>query len=225
MNFDSLKEQLADQARELWGKIEESSAYITLKERYDGLSPRLQQMIVGGAVALLILFVLSFPYSYVSDAQANLGDFENNRQLTENLLEASRSLHETPPLPPGMDTDMLKAQVKRVASQARLLPEQIGEMSPLSGKITSLAPAIIDQNGISVRLKTLNLRQVVDVSHMLQTITSGIKVIGMDVTQSAAKGNYFDVVYKLVSFSVKAAAQPKSAPSRGRFHPPSRGGK
>ena len=63
MDFSSLKEQLKDQFKELWDRIQESSLYIELKEKFELLPSRIQKVIVVGASLVLALFLFSFPYS------------------------------------------------------------------------------------------------------------------------------------------------------------------
>jgi hypothetical protein len=68
--------------------------------------------------------------------------------------------------------------------------------------VTSLVPDAVKQAGVSLLLKKLNLRQVVEISHRLQTLSPGVKLMGLDVRENLGASHYFDAVFKLASFSV-----------------------
>lgn len=208
MNFDSLKDQLRDQWNELLGKIQENSTYQTLKEKFDGLSLNAQRGILIGVAVLAVLFVLSFPYAYISSANENLATFEENRGLIRELFAASRLKNERSPLPAGLSFDVLKTQASSILTESRLMPEQIGDIQLLPGKPAGdLAPAVVEQTGASIALKNLTVRQVVEIGHKLQSLSQGVRIMSLDVVRSAKRTHYYDVVYKVVSFSLPSAEE------------------
>ena len=54
--FEDIKEKMKGEAQQLWGKIQESSAYNQLKDRFQNLSPAAQKVIL--ALTALVLFLV-----------------------------------------------------------------------------------------------------------------------------------------------------------------------
>lgn len=237
MNFESLKEQLRDQWAELWGKIQENSTFQTAKERFEALSLNTQRLIIVGTAVLAVLFILSFPYAYVSTSDESMLSFEENRSLIRDLLQASRTMREPSPLPAAMGVEGLRNSLQSIITESRLVPEQIVGIEPAKAKPAgSLAPGVVQQDGLVVTLKTLNLKQIVDLGHRFQALNSGVKVMSIDVVRSAGQTHYYDVVYKVVTFSLPnlmenlEADQPRGGKggafgNRGGRPPPKRAGR
>lgn len=211
--MNALLEKLRDQARDAWTRIQETSLFMSLREKYEGLSVRVQKAIILAGSLLAVLFLLSFPYGYISTSQTSLSSFEENRELIRGLLKASGSLKEPSPLPPEISSEDLSALITRSLEEFHLVPEQVGGVQPVSEKVTNLVPDQVKQTGVSVSLKKLNIKQIVEISHRLQTLNPGTKVIGMDIKANATS-HYFDVVYKIASFSIPTVSVPE-APGRG----------
>lgn len=207
----ALLEKLRDQARELWGRVQETSLYMTLREKYESLSIRTQKAILFIGLIGTLLFLLSFPYSYISSSQNSLSSFEENRSLIRGLLKASTTLREPSPLPPEIPADELGTLITRALEEFNLVPEQMGGVQPINEKVTNLVPEQVKQTGVSLTLKKLNVKQIVEISHRLQTLNPGTKVIDMDVRENATS-HYFDVTYKIASFSVPTAGPEKGGP-------------
>lgn len=224
MAFENLRDQLKEQWAELSGKIQESTAFNNLREQFESQTPPVQRAIVAGASVVAVLFLLSFPYGYWSTSTENMAFFEENRELIQGLLRASRSAKAPSPLPPPMDTGTLRGRVEAILRTNRLLPDQIGDMTDLpSPAVKDLVPAAVVQNGLAVQVKKLNLNQIISLSTQMQNIGSGTKLMGIDIVQSAGQTHYYDMIVKLVNFGLPAVAdsgpdQPESAP-RGRQRP------
>ena len=72
----------------------------------------------------------------------------------------------------------------------------------MKGPASSWIPKSLEQNGVSVAVKKLNLSQIVDIGQKLQRINTTAKMVGIQVVAQAADPHYFDVVYKLVAFNL-----------------------
>lgn len=203
MAFEGLRDKLKEQWADLSAKIQESSAFNTLRETFESQTPPVQKAIIGVGCALAVLFVLSFPYGYLSQSDEYMTIFEENRVLIQGLLRASRAAKEPSPLPADGSSDSIKSRVDNILRENQLIPEQIGEMQPLpDSPAKDLAPPAVRQAGLTVQLKKLNLRQVVAVNVAFQNMGLGIKLIGLDIVQSADQTHYYDVVARIVAFSL-----------------------
>lgn len=203
MAFEGLKDKLKDQLADLNSKIQENSTFNNLREKFEAQPPTIQRAILAGALVLVALFMLSFPYSYISTSQEYLNQFEENRGLIQGLLRASRSAKEPSPLPPPSGPDMLRGRVENALKENRLVPDQIGEIQALpDSPAKDLAPKAVVQTGVAVQVKKLNLEQIVAIGHTLQNLGPGIKLMGLEILQSAGQTHYYDMVARVVAFAL-----------------------
>ena len=203
MAFEGLKEQLRDNWADLSSKIQENSTFNNLREKFESQSPTIQKAIIGGACALVALFLISFPWGYISDSQDHMTQFGENRGLIQGLLRASRTAKEPSPLPPPMSADALRSRVDAVLKDNRLVPDQIGEIVALPERpAKDLVPAVVVQTGIVVQIKKLNLDQILNLNHQFQTLGAGIKLVGVDIVQNNGQTHYYDMNARIVSFAL-----------------------
>lgn len=204
MAFEDLREQLKDRASEALAKIQESSAFNTLRERYESQTPTGQKLIAATGLVFAFLFVLMFPYSYISSGSDSLALFEENRELIQGLLRASRSASEPPPLPPPMSSDTLRTTIERMVREQGLIPEQTAPIENVPPDVNKTwAPPGVLHAAVAVPLKKLNLKQVIEIGNFLQNnLGPGTKLMGIDVVQSAGQTHYYDMILQLVSFGI-----------------------
>jgi hypothetical protein len=215
--FESLKEQLKDQWADLSSKIQENSAFSNAREKFEAQSPTIQKAIIGAVVALIAIFMLSFPWSYISESQDHMADFEDDRGLIQGLLRASRAAKEPSPLPAPAPVDMLRARVDSIVREQRLMPEQVGEITPLPANPSKdMAPPVVVQTGLAVQLKKLNLEQVTVLAHEFQMMGPGTKLMGMDILQTAGESHYYDLIVRVVNFALPAMNLQEEPESNGK---------
>lgn len=226
MAFEGLREKLKDQWGDLSSKIQENPTFNNLREKFESQSPTVQRAIIAGVAFFAVMFLISFPWGYISSSQDHMTDFEANRGLIQGLLHASRSAKEPSPLPPPVPSEMLKARVDSIIRENRLIPDQVGEIAPMPGSpAKELAPKIVIQTGLVVVLKKLNLEQVIALSHQFQTMGPGTKLMGLDMVQSAGQTHYYDMNARIVNFALPIAQIEEPPPEKtkpGKRAPPKR---
>lgn len=215
MNFEDLKEQLREQFSTLWNRIQESSAWIQLSEKFNDLTPGAQKALLASASALLALMLLAFPWMFYSSSQTLVTEFEDNRRMIRELYRVSRAT-KTMPSPPAAPGDLQNLVNGHLRSpELGLQPEQIRSVSPLDAQSVPGIPKALEKDGLTVSLGKLNLRQVVDVGHGLQTLHPSLKMTGLTVKASPEDHHYFDVEYQIVAVSLPPEPAPKAPPGRG----------
>lgn len=208
LNLEDLKDKLTETFNKIKDAVEESSAYNSLREKYDTLPATTQRGILIGAAVVAALILLSIPYSFLSSSGQYVGEFEEHRALIRALLR-TRSLGGGPPLPRGLSSNEIETRVKMTLNQASLLDTQIDKMEGLSeGEPQShLAPPNVLQQGLRVKLKKLNLRQVLDLGHQLQNLDESLKMTGVEIKASSDDAHYFDTIFTLISYSLPESVE------------------
>jgi hypothetical protein len=216
--FEAQIEQLKEQWADLSAKIQESSAFNNLREKFESQTPTVQRGIMIGAAVLAALFLLSFPYGYYSSSEDYMSQFEENRGLIKGLLKASRSAKTPSPLPQPMDGASLRGRVDAILRTNRLLPEQIGEMADIPAGVMKDVPAAVVQTGVAVQVKKINVKQMVALSTQFQNMGAGTKLIGLDVVQSAGQTHYYDMIVKVMNFGLPQVADsgPEEPAGKGK---------
>lgn len=211
MNFEELKERFLTQALSYWERIKESSAYNQLRDRYENLSPAAQRgSLIGGAV-LIALIILSFPFSYYSNSQTSVSEFEEKRSTIRELLKVTREASDVPDLAQPPPMDQLKNMADTQIRNANLLPEQVKSVE-VSSAASKLIPQNLSSGSLIVTLSKLNLRQVVDLGYQLQAMNTSVKMQDLSIVANREDVHYFDVVYKLIALAVPSTPAPEPEP-------------
>lgn len=204
MNLDDLKDNLKSQLGQTWSRIEDSSFYNQMKDRFENLTPTNQKLTLMGAGALLALLVISIPYSYYSTSAEYVTTYEEKRSLIRELLKVTRESSEVPDLPPAPSADILRSSIENHLRAANLLPEQMKGIDMIAAE-TNLIPKGLLESGLKVSLAKLNLRQIIDIGYSIQSVSPSAKVSSMNITANAEDPKYFDVDFKLVTLAVPQA--------------------
>lgn len=202
MAFEELKERIISQAKATWEKVEESSLYNQLKDRFENLSPVMQKVVVAGAAFVTVAILFSFPLGFYSTSSEMMSSFDEKRTLTREMLRAAREASQVPPLSGTPDSADLQSRIQSQLQSARLLPEQIRSVQTISLPATIVAQNTIAY-GMEVSLSKINLTQVVSIGHLLSTMDSmTTKVKDMEMVPHPQDPRYLDIVYRLVTFKV-----------------------
>lgn len=213
MALEDLKDQLNERAQAYWSRIQESSLYIRLHEKYADLNPTSQRLVLAVGSILLVLFTLMIPWSYISSSQQSVADFEANKAILRDLFRVSRASAELASAPPQLDPSTLSSQATAQLQTMNLQAEQIAGVTVVDnaqgGPKLPGVPNAVQQKGIEVRLKKLNLRQVIEIGYQLLTLQrTGLKMTGLTVTASSPDPHYFDAMYRIISFSLPTPVEP-----------------
>lgn len=216
MNFDDLKDQLRERFQVLAARVQESAAWGDLTEKFGNLSPNAQKGVLAGIGAFFALVLLAIPYSMYSSSATTVTEFEEKRDLIRELFRVKRESAILDSAPPEISPAELQSRANNQITTAQIQPEQIRSISEFDNAGSPGIPKNVIQKGITVNLGKLTLRQVVDLGHQLQSIHPSTKMIGLEVNANRDNPHYFDVVYKIVSFSLPAEPPPKAPAGRNK---------
>lgn len=208
MDFESLKEKFLEQFSVYKTQVEDNEYYIRLKEKYDTLAPNVQLLVKGFSIFLVVYFFYSIPAGYVSAANEKLSFFEENRELTRDLIRAGRIAKNLKEPPPAISSDMLSNQIDSMMTGEQILPEQKVGVTPMQDVASrKLVPKGIEQSGVKATFKQLNLRQVIRMGESIHGINSS-QLINIAVQADAKDPHFFNVDYEVASFSVPKEKNP-----------------
>ena len=215
LNLDDLKDKFTEVFGQAKDMVQESSLYNTLHEQYETLPTSAQKAITMGLAALAVLIVLLIPWSFLSSSSGFVTEFEDNRALIRGLLK-TRSLSKGTPLPKGLSAADMVIRTKGQLRQAGLLDSQIGDPQPLpeGDPGSRLAPPNVQQQGLKIQLKQLNLRQIMDIGYQLQTMDPSVKVTGLEIHATSEDPHYFNALFKLISYSLPEPEEKPEKPGR-----------
>lgn len=212
MNLDDLKEQLRESFQSITGRIAESPAWNQLVEKYSDLPPQGQKAALAGAAFVSTLILLFVPSCIFMSSSTNLQDFEDKKQSMRELFRVHREVSVLPPAPMPLTPGELENRARGELNSAGLQPDQLGGVTDFDNKTRSSAwiPKALEQRGVAVTVKKLNLQQVVDLGNRLQRLQQTAMLTGLEVRAQAEDPHYFDVVYKIVAFSLPPEPLSKS---------------
>lgn len=217
MTVDDIREQVLDAVQRAKSSLDESNLYLSLKEKYDSLSPVVQKLVLGTVLVLFAWIFLLLPKSFYDTGSENLALFEENRDLILDLYKVKRLAITTPQSAPPLTQMQLESNARSAVTSARVQLDQVKGVSNFDNagpNASKFIPKEVTQAGVELRLANLNLTQLVDVGHALANIGSA-KIVGLDVRPGSVPGNYFDATFKVVSFDIPAASVPAAkAPAR-----------
>ncbi len=217
--LEDFKERFASEARVTWERIQESSTFNQLRDRYDNMSPPMQKLSLIGAAAAVAFFVLSFPYSYMSQSSEYVSEFEGKRMTIRELLKVTRESSDVPQIPQAPPMESIRQIVDGQIKSANLLPEQVKGTQNVPNN-SKMIPAGLTEGMLEVSLAKLNLHQILDMGHRFQSISPSLKLKDLIMTANREDTRYFDAVYKLVALAVPAlpevSNEPEPKKARGR---------
>jgi len=225
MNFDDLKDQLREAFQNFMAKVQESTAWIQLEEKFQNLSPNAQKGVLAGAGSFVALILLAIPWSYYSSSQEFLAEYDEKKQLIRELFRVSRASSILQNAPPAVSVPQLQSDIQNRLSAAQLQPDQIRGVTEFDNAGPQASPSIpknVIQKGVQVSLAKLNLRQLVDLGFQMQSVHPNAKMVSLEVSASHEDPHYFDVVYRIIGFSLPAEPQkgPPPGGARGGAKPP-----
>lgn len=220
--MDKLKElidQIKDTLSARWDEIQETDTYISLREKYDNLPQAGQKLVIFLAFAFSFLIVFSIPYGWFSNSQSSVVEFEDTKNTISDLLEVSQGIKNIPPQGLGLSSSDLKTQADKILSEKGLGKDQItsiNETQFTNPQGSKLIPPQINAIGIETNLKKLTLKQIVDIGYEFERISPLVKILNMEMNATPEDHHYYDVQFRVSSFSVKEAAPEPAKNGRSR---------
>ncbi|MBY0385702.1 hypothetical protein K2X05_11150 [bacterium] len=203
MNFSDIKEKFIESFQQLASRVQESSLYIQLMERYRNFNPLMQKLIVVSLVFLVLFAFYLIPDSFVSSSVTYEESFQVNRRLVRDLFRTARNPMIRSDQFKGPDFDEMKSLIEAQMMGAQIMDSQKGAFLPVNKPLPSkLVPGAIQQTGLSFEVKKLNLTQIVQLSQKLSSLHPNTKLSGVDIQADKEDPHYFQVKFTMSSLSL-----------------------
>ena len=216
MTLDEVKERIWAEWQALSAKVQDTTAFQNLKEKFGSLSPQVQKLLQVAALGGILFFVLSIPFGNWMTGSENIEAFEEKRQLIRQVFSLTKEMQSLTPLPRPPEFTELKSQFEKALLDADLGESQI-EKIEMSTQNSSL-PANWVESVVDIRLSSLNIRQVSDLGHLLQGLNPSVRLQDMEV-QAGKEPGYFQVLYRMAILKVpdvQLNQEETSPPARSR---------
>ncbi len=201
ININILKEELINLYKTIYIYLENSTWFHYIKEKYEHLQP-LHKKIVNGVASLLLLIVLLYsPFSYLYASWGNMKDFTDKKHLIQELLSLSDIRRTSSGLQQNNPRN-LKNFISQRSETIGLPKEQITTITQTKGQNLKELKTPVRTESVLVELNNLNLKELINYGHQLETLNNNLKVVNMDITENKQKENYFNAVYTLSLFSL-----------------------
>lgn len=213
--FKEIFDQMKDTFLARWEQFQETETYMAIRERYDNLSPTGQKLAIATSAALIVLILIMTPWGWYSTSRDNITLFEETKLTINQLLEVAQESKAIPAQGQTLTSIDIRSKVDKILSEKGLAKDQITSVQEKNfenPKGSTLIPTAINQSGVEVILKKLNLKQLVDIGYELEKISSAVKVLGVDIQASSDDAHYYNTTFQVASFSVdevKEATKPK----------------
>ncbi len=201
MTGEELKEQLVNQLTEFWSKIEETSAYNQLRDRYETLSAPQQRLAIAGTALLLAGILIYIPFTMLETSWSYEEDFVSQRDLIREMYKVQREIGETPQIPIPNSPEMIRQSIDSYIKSSGFLPEQIRGLN-VTNPSSRLIPNKHVSGGLDLSMAKLTIRQVVDIAYKVMSSSPSTKVYELTVTNNSEDPKYQDLTIKLLALNV-----------------------
>lgn len=202
--LDSIKERLKTSISSMTTRIQETTWYANLRDRYESLNPSQQKIALFVGTLIIMIVLLFYPVTLLTKSYDHIAQYEAKRELIREMFRTYRDSSAQPTLASPPVGEMLKTSIQSVLNQAHLVPEQIQGVNE-SFPDGSLMPPTLAASAYEVKLSKLNLKQIVDIGSALVGISESTKMKDISVIANSSDTRYFDVSYKLISLNIPQA--------------------
>ena len=199
--LEDLSNSFKSRAEQIANRMQETDIYQKLAERYQGLTPQGQRLTIFVVVAMIGCSIVFSPLGSYFTSQDQIATFEIQRNLIKDLFKTYREANKEAGVSPPPPAEMLISQITSQLQSNQLLPEQIVGVTQASSE-GQLIPDKFVRNVVHVSLAKLNLRQIVDIGHVLSRLSEAVKMKDLSMTARSDMKGYFDVTYKMYALNI-----------------------
>jgi len=190
--FEDQIEQLKELFQGLKERVQESSLYLTLYERFSSLSPKMQKLTIIGFSGLLVFLLISPPLAKYHTSNENLTDFKNQKNITQEIIQQAKSGSARVKSPKQIARPELERTLKDFSR------------SPVINLTDDQAKVVINrdrgsrpvpkaqQDFYKIVGKDFNAEQTLNLAYSFKRLNSSLLITKLSFKESPTRPGYFD---------------------------------
>ena len=197
MEIKNIKEE----AIRLWGgllnKIQDSSWFYFLTEKYHILNPTHRKAINISLIAFLLIIITYNPILKFYSSYKNVNEFVNKKTLIQELNNLSSAHQLMTGYSQQSPEDLIKFLTSRIRS-IQIPPQQIIQIKKIEHNHKSEDNHLpVEAQTALVELDNLNLSEIIQYGYQLENLSNNLKMTNIIITENPQKDNYFKVAFTL----------------------------
>lgn len=200
MNFDDLKDQLLEHWERFRNRILDDPSFNSLRERFETLPSTSQKAIIAVSFLLFFLITIYIPYSYFQTAREYQEKYTTYRSTIRELLKVGKADSSRALYTQKGNLELLKSRLSSSLNNFNLMNDQILGVELSSETANSLAHAPVQEEVFLLKLKKLNLDQVLQIGSDLIRNFNDLKMTGLNVAADKDSAGYFNTEFRLSKF-------------------------
>ncbi|MCB9026853.1 MAG: hypothetical protein H6625_11080 [Bdellovibrionaceae bacterium] len=200
MNLDDLKDQLLEQWERLRNRILDDPTFNSIRERFETLPSTSQKAIIASFLLLFILIVIYIPFGYFQSAKVYQEKYTSYRSTIRELLRVGKADNSRALYTQKGNLELLKSRLSSSLNNFNLMGDQIVGVELSSETKSSLARPPVQEEVFILKLKKLNLDQILQIGSDLVKNFNDLKMTGLNIAADKEKAGYFNTEYRLSKF-------------------------
>lgn len=203
--FEDQLEQGKEYFENLSARVQESSLYNSIYERFTSFSPTFQKFILVALFGLFIFIILAKPIANYKTSVENLQEFEVRKKLTQQIIDFNKEKSNLAPAPKQISLSELSQKVSTNSQSysIKLLPEQTNVRSSSGQKIIPQA----NQSDYVVNITKANIEQVTSLAYSINRDNKSLLISSIDFKANAEDPRYFDSQINVTNLYVNPISQ------------------
>ena len=189
--FEDQVEQLKELFQSIKERVQESSIYLTLCERYSSLSPKMQKLTLLSLGVLAAFILVSPPLAKYYASNENLTHFKDRKSITQKIIQQAKASNTEIKTPKQISMRELEEALKDFAKSPviNLTNDQTSvRVHNSEPKATPQA----QQDSFKVIGKDFNAEQILNLTYSFKRYNSSLLVTKLTFKESTMKPGYFD---------------------------------
>ena len=190
--FEDQIEQLKEIFESIKERIQESSLYLTLYERYSLLSPRVQKITLIGLGVFIAFILTSPPLAQYHTSRENIADFENRKNITQKIIQQAKTSGGRTKTPKEITKQDLERTLKNFAKSPVInLTEDQATVMFNRNQSSKVVPQA-QQEYFKIVGKDFNAEQTLNLAYSLKRLNSSLLITQLTFKESTMRPGYFD---------------------------------
>lgn len=215
MLFEDQIEQSKEYFDNLSSRVQESSLFNQLHDKYTSLSPSMQKILLVTAGFLAVYIVLIGPIASYQESVENMVSFEERKSLTQKVIDYSKKSKSTTPQPKPYDIGSISSEIKKIGKSYSInyLPEQTSVASaPSDKKFVTGA----EQSNYLIKANKSNIDQATTLAYSIQKLNKSLLITALEFKANREDPAYFDASIEVANLYVRSAKEflPKPEPEK-----------